>query len=526
MTINELKKLKQEVKDELLRKPNVVGVSVGKKVVGGKPTDELAIRVLVRTKIPIGELKEEDVVPKQVSSGDLVAKTDVVEVGDIRILTLCDIKGSGGWNVKTVRPEETPKQLTGKRRPLRAGFSTGHPNITAGTLGCFVANRFAAIQAFALSNNHVYACSSLKGFPKAERGDPLLQPGAYDGGTHPEDTFGRLWDWVPLDWTENRIDMAVGTLDVATTYLIHELGIPAGVIWADDITLGWGVIKVGRTTELTEGEITDIDASVAVDYGYGKPLLFEDQILTTRMLRGGDSGSVLLTRRGNYVVALGFAGSPAVSVFSPVKYLKASGYSPIDYNWYHKFVLIKRDWHNVYDGCSWKVRDDGLVAVRRDSDTEIPRDDARAKRILKRWGDRVSWVCDRLYLRDKALLLATVAVESDGDPDAFRCERRCNPSIGLAQVSYRTARWLGFKGSVRQLFDVETNLEYAAKYILWQSGFKYTFGDPPKVAAAYNAGGLYRSDKNRWHLRSTGSYIDDFVAVYNSLKKLRYVSEV
>jgi hypothetical protein len=43
--------------------------------------------------------------------------------------------------------------------------------------------------------------------------------------------------------------------------------------------------------------------------------------------------------------------------------------------------------------------------------------------------------------------------------------------------------------------------------------------DPPKIAAAYNAGSLRSTTANRWHLVSTGNHIDRFVRAYNAYRR-------
>ena len=59
------------------------------------------------------------------------------------------------------------------------------------------------------------------------------------------------------------------------------------------------VMKVGRTTDYTEGEISDISVDVTVQYGIGN-LSFQNQILirgteTTPLFSGpGDSGSLIV----------------------------------------------------------------------------------------------------------------------------------------------------------------------------------------------------------------------------------------
>ena len=65
---------------------------------------------------------------------------------------------------------------TQRQRPAPAGFSVGHPAITAGTIGARV--RDALGRVYILSNNHVLANSN-----GASLGDAEYQPGPFDGGT-------------------------------------------------------------------------------------------------------------------------------------------------------------------------------------------------------------------------------------------------------------------------------------------------------------------------------------------------------
>ena len=61
---------------------------------------------------------------------------------------------------------------------------------------------------------------------------------------------------------------------------------------------------------------------------------------------------------------------------------------------------------------------------------------------------------------------------------------------------------------------------------LWSTRF-----DPPLVAAAYNAGGVYHDPvpANRWRLRcypiGTGAHVDRFVAWFNDAMRLTVAAE-
>ncbi len=100
---------------------------------------------------------------------------------------------------------------TKKFRPACIGTSTGHPNITAGTIGARVTDG----RVFALSNNHVYADTN-----QATIGNNVLQPGPFDGGNDTDDaddaTIGTLFDfeWIDFDDGDKTIDAAIALTDI------------------------------------------------------------------------------------------------------------------------------------------------------------------------------------------------------------------------------------------------------------------------------------------------------------------------
>ena len=76
-TPSEIKKRHGEA---LLRLPNVVGFGVGPKMVGGKPTDVMALKVYVSRKMPREELKADECVPEEIEG----VPTDVEEQAPLR----------------------------------------------------------------------------------------------------------------------------------------------------------------------------------------------------------------------------------------------------------------------------------------------------------------------------------------------------------------------------------------------------------------------------------------------------------
>jgi len=303
-------------KSDLLKKKNVVLVYTGKKVVGGIETDRDSIRVGVVQKLPLAQLAEKDVVPKKIKG----METDVFQTEEIKALAV---------------------DRTSKIRPAPGGCSIGHPDKTAGTLGMIVKKAGAP---HILSNNHVLAnCND------ANIGDEAWQPSKYDGGSS-ADTIGHLTAFVPIQFIDasncpiatrivsafnflarvfkrntrlpnaisspvNKVDCAIARplFDEDISQEILEVGKPVGF---GEAKAGDKVKKSGRTSGLTQGEVIATDGAANVTYG-NKVAIFEEQIVTTAMSQGGDSGSAVLNEK-NEVVGLLFAGSSSITIVNKI----------------------------------------------------------------------------------------------------------------------------------------------------------------------------------------------------------------
>jgi hypothetical protein len=220
---------------------------------------------------------------------------------------------------------------TKRARPAPPGFSVGHPAITAGTIGARV--RDALGRVYILSNNHVLANSN-----NATIGDATYQPGPFDGGTA-ADSIATLADFQIITFSNtatNTIDAAIAlsnttVLDNATPS-DDGYGMPNATIFGDsnhdgvfdnpNALLGRNVQKYGRTTRLTHGQITGVNATVTIcyevsDFTCTKSTRFVDQLIISpgTFSGGGDSGSLIVTDDGNLnPVALLFAGSSSVTI--------------------------------------------------------------------------------------------------------------------------------------------------------------------------------------------------------------------
>ena len=207
-------------------------------------------------------------------------------------------------------------------RPAPIGISTGHPNVTAGTISCRVTD---GTDVYALSNNHVYADEN-----KASMGDNVLQPGAYDDGQDPRDAIGALADFEPIAWWLTTLGL--NTIDAAIALTSADklgkatppdgYGTPKSATATP--TVGMEVQKYGRTTGLTTGQITGVNAIINVTYGSGQAM-FVDQIIigSGGFSAAGDSGSLVVTKSDNpdddkKPVGLLFAGSATMTVANPI----------------------------------------------------------------------------------------------------------------------------------------------------------------------------------------------------------------
>jgi PKD repeat protein len=226
------------------------------------------------------------------------------------------------------------EDTTARYRPAPIGVSTGHPAITAGTIGARVKDEDGTV--YALSNNHVYANSNdAKSIKKDGTGDSALQPGPYDGAS---DTsfyqIGKLYDFEPIIFggASNTMDAAIVEIfQPADEFLINstledDYGTPNSE--TVDATVGLPVKKYGRTTGLTHGQVSEINVTVNVCYEQWwifclKSAIFVDQIgisgiSPVAFSAGGDSGSLIVTEQGNNPVGLLFAGSSTRTIANPI----------------------------------------------------------------------------------------------------------------------------------------------------------------------------------------------------------------
>jgi soluble lytic murein transglycosylase-like protein len=92
-----------------------------------------------------------------------------------------------------------------------------------------------------------------------------------------------------------------------------------------------------------------------------------------------------------------------------------------------------------------------------------------------------------------ALLISICTVESGGHKQALNVNDGGRTSYGYCQVQMRTARHMGFRGSVKELWlNPDLNMYYAGKYLEYQLK---RYRSAEKAIAAYNRGS-FKADKN------------------------------
>ncbi|MEE9360857.1 MAG: hypothetical protein V3U85_10280, partial [Hyphomicrobium sp.] len=265
---------------------SVERVGVGFRYRDGKVTDEVCVVVGVREKG--GPDAEREMVPSAFA-GEM----------DVEFSTPTDVQQAPKYVIQQ-ELEATPQSLTSRERPCPPGYSTGHPAITAGTLGFWYLDEDGFW--YFVSNNHVVAASN-----DASINDWIWQPGRADQGGS-LDRIGQLTAYVEINFASGnggkkspkrlfwrtaravpnglaslvRCEYRLGAprisgvitqpnpnkVDAAKVRAISpevvKLDIPniGPIVGMRDAQLGDEVRKTGRTTETTYGRVEVIDSSV------------------------------------------------------------------------------------------------------------------------------------------------------------------------------------------------------------------------------------------------------------------------
>jgi hypothetical protein len=173
-----------------------------------------------------------------------------------------------------------------------------------------------------------------------------------------------------------------------------------------------------------------------------------------------------------------------------------------------------RPFHNIFGGIRWRV-----FNQRVRLGNGIPKGDPSAvAKCMNRYGASIRHWADH-YDVSRASVVATALTESNctnpaGSSDGLSSgpmqvtASTCSAITGLARSTCR----------VRMHTHPDFSFQVGAKYMGSSFQRKQHHRDPPKIAAAYNAGSLRKTSSNRWHLVSTGNHIDRFVRHYNAYR--------
>jgi len=282
--------------------------------------------VAVRNAAAIQPLGGVEAIAAAVPSFGKIPVTYIDSQNDPKSLVKVPHTGPGSPTAASLVPEQANHrplvcglQIENFDDDVRTGVIQGG-NIIVGTLGCFVTLQSG--NKAILSNNHVVA-----GENRGLRGnDRIMQPGS--GAFTAAEQAGTLTDFVAVQPSPagatpagggvifNDVDAGVAQLlanvKFAQTYLSTRTSVkpPGGTAAA---AVGDQVFKVGRTTGLTHGEVTQVSTIVGpIPYAPG-PCWFQNTLVVegldgTMFSDHGDSGSAVVRSDGK-IVGLLFAGN-------------------------------------------------------------------------------------------------------------------------------------------------------------------------------------------------------------------------
>jgi hypothetical protein len=205
-------------------------------------------------------------------------------------------------------------------RPMVGGISIGHYKVTSGTLACMVKDKKTG-EVKLLSNNHVFALDFGEE-RMGQKGDPILQPGPYYGGTL-DDKVGELDRWLRVYLPDeegqpgagkgyNIIDAAIATTSPELIKPeVLDIGKPVEPVEAK---VGQKVRKSGTETGLSYGTIIstdwigDVSEKGVTWYCRFKDCIFVQPPYPLVFISFGDSGSLTTLSTSTNPVGLVFAG--------------------------------------------------------------------------------------------------------------------------------------------------------------------------------------------------------------------------
>jgi hypothetical protein len=187
-------------------------------------------------------------------------------------------------------------------RPLVGGVSVGSAQKdSAGTLCIPFEDDEGNL--YISSNRHIFG----------QPGASVVQPGVLDGGCTPDFTVGSVaaaGEKVIIDGTEVHIDFALAALaeGVAVEQSVNGVGDVTG--WRDP-RVGDMVQKSGRSTGVTDGEVTERNVTVSLDGSF-----IDNQVFVATHTKAGDSGSPVVSNGGEFLGII-WGSTEADAVMNP-----------------------------------------------------------------------------------------------------------------------------------------------------------------------------------------------------------------
>lgn len=307
--------IQEQNNDRLFGIPSVLATGVGLTERGG-----LALHVYVRTE---GLASASSSLPSMLAGFPVVVREaqPFVALQELPVET-ASLETRTPLDVQAQSDESEINRMGWFERPVPIGVSTGHPGVTAGTIGALVTDGSSR---YALSNQHIYAAENRAGI-----GDRLLQPGPADGGSSPDDAIGTLAAFKRINYSlmaNNRIDAAIA-LTTEVDYRTPSDGYGAPRTATATARPGMRVKKYGRTTGLTRGTVDAVNVTVSVRYKSAIARFTGQVIVCCAASAGGDSGSLVVQDdvdedgdagpEDRRPVGLLFAGDGRLTIANPI----------------------------------------------------------------------------------------------------------------------------------------------------------------------------------------------------------------
>ncbi len=172
-----------------------------------------------------------------------------------------------------------------------------------------------------------------------------------------------------------------------------------------------------------------------------------------------------------------------------------------------------RGYHHVFGGVYWAVSSQH-VAVRSEPFGSV----SAARSCMHRYGASIRHWADHFHM-SRGSVVATAIAESNctdprGSSDGLSSgpmqvtASTCSALTGLSRTSCR----------VRMYSSPDFSFYVGTKYMGSSYQVRQHMHDPPKIAAAYNAGSVRAYYGNRWHMLVTGNHIERWVGAYNAYR--------